>query len=97
MIYYYVSSLGMECVRFYSYVWRHICTVECFVRENVVSSPSYEVTSGVPHGSVLGPLLYSAFPSDVHKTITNCQSLQYADGIWIFRDSQFKRLPEASD
>lgn len=57
----------------------------CFVRVNEASSSSYKVTSEVPQGSILGSLLFLIFANDVHKAITNCQFLQYADEIKIYR------------
>ncbi len=43
----------------------------------------FDVTYGVPQGSVLGPILFSIFVNDLSQHIPDCLVIQYAD------DTQF--------
>ena len=51
---------------------------------NGISSEQCEVISGVPQGSVLGPLLFICFTNDL-PTLVNSQIHLYADDILLFR------------
>lgn len=53
-----------------------------------VPGESYDprtVWRGLPQGSVLSPLLYSIYTSDLHKSLnSDCQILQYADDLCLY-------------
>lgn len=48
-------------------------------------SYSINVTSGVPQGSVLGPILFAVFINDIASTIQDCHISMYADDLKIFK------------
>ena len=61
----------------YSYLYR---------RDGKESSP-INVISGVPYGSVLGPLLFSIYINDItHTSIRGNEAMSYADDILLYKD-----------
>ena len=44
-----------------------------------VTSDICEVESGIPQGSILGPILFIAFTADLAKAIKDCKIVAYAD------------------
>lgn len=54
------------------------------VRFKNVSSKLFDVTSGVPQGSHLGPLLFTLFINDLPKVFKFSNVLMYADDVKIF-------------
>ena len=57
------------------------------VHFNGVLSEPNPINTGVPRGSILGPLLFRIFFNDVHSPLCHCKILNYADDTVIFTSS----------
>ncbi|KAF2360842.1 Reverse transcriptase domain [Trinorchestia longiramus] len=61
--------------------------------ENTISSP-IQNDFGVPHGSILGPLLFSIFVSDFPSMLSNTRISMYADDVQIAMTSAPAKLSQ---
>ena len=71
---------GPELSWFTDYLFQRDQTVEI----NNNSSMSNTITTGVPQGSILGPLLFIIFFNDLQEVVKKSSVLQYADDTVIF-------------
>ena len=65
-----------------------------FVVENC-ESKIFNITCGVPQGSVLGPLLFSMFFNDFENCLKRSQSLNFADDTVVYVHSKTKDIVES--
>ena len=71
---------GSEISWFTDYLFNRSQTIEI----NNQSSAKEAITSGVPQGSILGPLLFIIFFNDLENFIHRSKIIQYADDTVIF-------------
>ena len=76
-----VSNTELQWLTDYLFLRKQI------VHFNGVLSEPNSINTGVPQGSILGPLLFLIFFNDVHSPLRHCKSLTYADDTVIFTSS----------
>lgn len=70
---------------FHSYLLNRLQMVEATKADGSKAlSPLRSVPRGVPQGSILGPLLFVLYCSDIVETIQNCQYHIYADDLQLY-------------
>ena len=52
---------------------------------------------GVPLGSILGPILCNVCVADMSVTVNNCERLQFANDLAIYRDCKVKGIVQATN
>ncbi|KAJ4435031.1 hypothetical protein ANN_23604 [Periplaneta americana] len=69
---------------------------QCVVSGNRRSS-WLDITSGIPQGSVLGPLLFTIYVNDITSLVRHCNYHLYADDLQCYISSRLDRVNDAID
>ena len=65
------------------------------VELNGFLSDTFHVSSGVPQGSILGPLLFITFFNDIKDNIGKCDIFRYADDtVLLFADKNIQTIED---
>ena len=78
-----LQSMGLHS-NFLMWIKSYLSDRICKVIVEGFESQSYIQTSGVPQGSILGPLLFNLFINDVSHCFSKARYLLYADDLKIF-------------
>ncbi len=62
------------------------------VRVGKYLSHKMEVAYGVPHGSVLGPIIFLIYANDLSQLISDCLIIQYADETQFIHTGRIDKL-----
>lgn len=63
----------------------YLCNRSQFVQLKGYQSSTFPVPSGVPQGTIIGPLLFNIFVNDIIDNLEGVHALLYADDIKIFK------------
>ena len=72
-----------------SFLKNYLSNRTMIVRTTADVSSVYNLTKGVPQGSILGPLLFSLYVNDLPSVVESCRVVQYADDTTIFASSKY--------
>ena len=72
--------MGMELCLLTDYLTKR----RQYVRFNNHNSDTTNISTGVPQGSILGPLIFSILISDLIHTSDKCKFIMYADDTTIY-------------
>lgn len=81
---YKLKELGMHSMLL-NWIESYLCGRTQYVKMMGWKSQSFPVTSGIPQGSHLGPLLFLVFINDVTSVIKSSECSLYADDLKIYR------------
>lgn len=91
-----LNSYGIDCRGWFSsYLRNRKQAVRLGRHDRVNISEFREVNTGVPQGSILGPVLFSIFTADLPKNIKHCHYHMYADDLQIYLPTESDSLNEA--
>lgn len=84
--------LGSELAWFTDYLFNRNQLIEI---QNICSSPN-TITSGVPQGSILGPLMFIVFFNDLKDKLKNSDIIKYADDtVILFAHKDVQKIEKA--
>ena len=89
-----LSSLGIKG-KMYNWLQNFLENRYEVVKIKDFSSRPYLMRSGVPQGSVLGPLMFTAYVNDIEESVSYSSVLKYADDIKLYIELK-KNCPHLS-
>ena len=72
------------------FIWSYLSGREQIVSLNGLNSEALPVRSGVPQGSVIGPILFTLFLNDLFDELNFCKPFVFADDIQLLWSGEFQ-------